>query len=120
MKRISEKLSDEKSTMSKVLSIISTVFCIIGGGTFLLFGIIVTMRDIIYNGGYGPLLIVIAVFVVMAAIIRLKYTRRGSIACLALGIIGLFIAWTLELLSIVGTIFTLIGSIIGFIGVMKE
>ncbi|MHA2394075.1 MAG: hypothetical protein ACXAEX_19240 [Promethearchaeota archaeon] len=117
---MNEIIANEKSTTSKVLSIISTVLCLIGGALFLLFGIYITIRDVAINGGYGPILIVLAVFVVTAAFIRLKYTRRGSIFCLALGIIGLFIAWALEMLTIFGTVFTLIGSIIGFIGVMKE
>lgn len=103
--------------ISKILSIVSTVLCFIGGVIFLIFGI--TFSDPA-NDRFGPLLIVIAIFVIIGAIARLKYTRRGSILCLALGIIGLLMAWTLELSAIYGTIFTLIGSIVGFIGVMKE
>lgn len=102
---------------SKILSISSTVLCLVGGIIFLYFGI--TYSDPT-NDRYGPLLMVIAIFIIIGAIVRLKYTRRGSILCLALGIIGLLIAWTLEISAIYGTIFTLIGSIIGFIGVMKE
>ena len=102
---------------SKILSISSTVLCLVGGIFFLYFGI--TYSDPT-NDRYGPLLMVIAIFIIIGAIARLKYTRRGSILCLALGIIGLLIAWTLEISAIYGTIFTLIGSIIGFIGVMKE
>lgn len=103
--------------ISKILSIISTVLCLVGGVILLIFGII--FSDPV-NDSYGPLMIVIAIFILVGAIARLKYTRRGSILCLALGIIGLLMAWTLELSAIYGTIFTLIGSIVGFIGVMKE
>ena len=103
--------------ISKILSIVSTVLCFIGGVIFLIFGI--TFSDPA-NDRFGPLLIVIAIFVIIGAIARLKYTRRGSILCLALGIIGLLMAWLLELSAIYGTIFTLLGSVVGFIGVMKE
>lgn len=103
--------------ISKLLSIMSTVLCFIGGVIFLIFGI--TFSDPA-NDRFGPLLIVIGIFVIIGAIARLKYTRRGSILCLALGIIGLLMAWLLELSAIYGTIFTLLGSVVGFIGVMKE
>jgi len=103
--------------ISKILSIISTALCLVGGIIFFYFGI--TFSDP-GNDRFGPLLIVIGIFVIIGAIARLKYTRRGSILCLALGIIGLLMAWVLELSAIYGTIFTLLGSIVGFIGVMKE
>ena len=103
--------------ISKILSIVSTVLCLVGGVVFLIFGI--TFSDPA-NVRFGPLLIVIGIFVIIGAIARLKYTRRGSILCLALGIIGLLMAWLLELSAIYGTIFTLLGSVVGFIGVMKE
>jgi len=103
--------------ISKILSIISVVLGVVGGIVFLFVGI--TYSDPA-NDRFGPLLIVLAVFVILGALIILKYPRHGSILCLALGIIGLLIAWTVELSSIYGTILTLLGSIVGFIGVMKE
>ena len=94
---------------SKIFSFISTILCIIGGILLLIFGII-----------DNAILIVLGISNILGAIVILKYPRRGSILCLALGIIGLFIAWTFTLNAIYGTIFTLLGSIVGFIGVMKK
>jgi hypothetical protein len=102
---------------SKKLFIISVVLCIVGGILFLIFGISYSNPT---NDRFGPLLIVLGVFVILGALVILKFPREGSILCLALGIIGLLIAWTVEMSSIYGTIFVLLGSIFGFIGVMKE
>lgn len=113
MKKITENASSKKTEISRILSIISTIFCLIGGIAFICFGII-------YGGGYRALLIFLGILTIIGAIIGLIYQRRGSIFCLGLGIIGLFAAWTLEISFIYGTILTLIGSIVGFIGVMKE
>jgi uncharacterized membrane protein len=103
--------------LSRILSISSTVLCLVGGIIFLSFGITYSNPA---NDRYGPLLIVLGVFTILGALVILKYPRRGSILCLALGISGLLIAWVVEMSSIYGTIFTLLGSIVGFVGVMKE
>lgn len=93
----------------KILPIIGSILCLVGGILLIIFGII-----------SNAILIVLGVSNILGAIVLLKLPRRGSVLCLALGIIGLFIAWTFILNAIYGTIFTLIGSIVGFIGIMKE
>jgi hypothetical protein len=113
VEKITENTSSKKSEISRILSIISIIICLIGGIAFIWFGIV-------NNGDYGYLLIVLGIFAIIGAIIRLIYPRRGSIFCLGIGIIGLLVAWALEYSAIYGTILTLIGSVIGFIGVMKE
>ncbi|MFX1278032.1 MAG: hypothetical protein ACFFA3_01350 [Promethearchaeota archaeon] len=94
---------------SKILSFISIILCIVGGLLLIIFGIIVNI-----------ILIVLGVANFIGALVLLKYPRRGSILCLALGFIELFIAWFFTINAIYGTIFTLLASIVGFIGVMKK
>ena len=106
---------------SKILIICSAILCGVGGIIFLFFGI--TYSHPFYEERLNPLFIVLGVFVILGAFAILKFPRRGSILCLALGLFGLFYAVVLYrsmYIFLCGIIFALLGAIVGFLGVMKE
>lgn len=118
MRKISGSEQNKKFKISRILSIVSTILCLVGGILFISSsGELLTCTlwwgfSMFYAIGYG-------IFILIGVLIGLKYQAGRSLLCLIIGIITLTTGLIYySIIFTFGIIFTIIGSIVGLLGVL--
>lgn len=114
---ISEKKTPPKEIAAIALSIIGSIVCLIGGIFFIFSGL---AKDANIAWGFATLgEVAFGVFTIIGALSALKYNFSGMFLCFIIGLFSLTISVVTDfyVVSLSGPLLTIIGSIIGLIGV---